>query len=413
MAYTAEQLASMSDEDLLNVDASQLASIKEDETQEEVKTEEVEDDDKATGTVAEEESEDDSADADADAKESEEEEEDADPADEEADDEADNAAKAAKGNEPKADEGKTAAKADADASKQDAGKKDEPAKEVETAAQFHAKITAPFKANGRDMKVETAEEAVQLMQMGANYHKKMQALKPNLQLMKSLETAGLLSQDKIDFLIDVMAKKPEAISKLVKDSGIDPLEITTEKASDYKPTSYRVSDKQIALEEVLGDLKGSEHYEKLLNVAVDTLDEASKQLIADNPTVLSRLHKHIEDGVFDTVWPEVEKRKLLGQLPGLSDLEAYRQVGDELAASGAFAHLSVKAKPQSQQKTPAPAVVEPKPKQAEDDKDRRKKRLAASPTKAGNPTPKIAADINSLAAMSDEEILKLDISKLR
>ena len=38
------------------------------------------------------------------------------------------------------------------------------------------KLFAPFKASGVDMQVRSVDEAVQLMQMGANYQKKMQNL---------------------------------------------------------------------------------------------------------------------------------------------------------------------------------------------------------------------------------------------
>lgn len=278
--------------------------------------------------------------------------------------------------------------------------------------EFHAKITAPFKANGREMKVENADEAIQLMQMGANYNKKMSALRPNLQLMKMLENAGLLDESKLSFLIDVAAKKPEAISKLVQDSGIDPLDISPEKAEGYRPTSYRVSEKSLALDEVLDDLKGSEHYARTLGFVAETLDEASKQIVADNPKVLRNLHQHIADGVFDQVWAEVERQRTFNLLSGLSDLEAYRQVGDAMQSSGKLQLPAGVAPSQSQVTAPAKVIVPPNPKKA-DDSDRRNKRQAASPTKAGVPsTNKLPADFNPLA-ISDEEILKLDISQFR
>lgn len=277
---------------------------------------------------------------------------------------------------------------------------------------FHAKITAPFKANGREIKVETPEEAIQLMQMGANYSKKMAALKPNLQLMKMLENAGLLTEEKLSFLIDVASKKPEAISKLVQDSGIDPLDISPEKAGEYQPTSYKPSDKSLVLDEVLDELKGSEHYNRTLSIVADTLDEDSKQIVADNPTVLRNLHQHIADGVFDQVWGEVERQKTFGKLTGLSDLEAYRQVGEQLASSGKLQLMGGTANTQSQATAPAKVVVPPKPKQA-DDSDRRNKRQAAGPTKAATPSSsKFPADFNPLN-MSDEDIMKMDLSKFK
>jgi hypothetical protein len=276
---------------------------------------------------------------------------------------------------------------------------------------FYDKITAPFKANGRDMKVENADEAIQLMQMGSNYHKKMQALRPNLQLMKSLETAGLLSQEKIDFLIDVMAKKPEAISKLVQDSGIDPLDISPEKAGDYKPTSYKVDDRTLALDEVLSELEGSKGFDRTVDIVANKWDKGSKEIIAEHPGLLKVLNNHIEVGVYDLVMAEVEGERTFNRLTGLSDLEAYRQVGNAMAESGEFEHLMGKATPSSQQTAPAKVVADTKPKQA-DDSNRREKRKAASPTRTAAPSSKLPADFNPLS-MSDDELMKLDISKFR
>ena len=276
---------------------------------------------------------------------------------------------------------------------------------------FHAAITKPFKANGRDMQVASADEAVQLMQMGANYNKKMAGLKPNLALLKMLEKADLLDADKINFLIDVASKKPEAISKLIKDAGIDPLDISVDKAGDYTPTNYRVSDTEQALDEAFDTLAGTEGFDRTLKVIGEQWDSKSRALIADNPQALYDITQHMNAGVFDVVAAKVEREKTFGHLKGLSDLEAYRQVGTAMAESGELEHLVKVAPSKSQQAAPAKVVVEPDPKKADDD-ERRKKRQAASPSRATTPTSKLPADFNPLA-MSDEEIEKLDISKFR
>ena len=67
----------------------------------------------------------------------------------------------------------------------------------------YKRLLAPFKANGREISVKSVDDAVTLMQMGANYNKKMAALKPSLKLMKLLENNGLLSEEKISYLIEI------------------------------------------------------------------------------------------------------------------------------------------------------------------------------------------------------------------
>jgi hypothetical protein len=266
----------------------------------------------------------------------------------------------------------------------------------------HKKLLAPFKANGREIQVQSVDEAISLMQMGANYNKKMAALKPNLKLMKMLENNGLMSAEKISFLIDLDKKDPAAINKLVKDSGLDPLDLTAEKAEAYKQSSYAVGDQELELDTVLEDLKDTSTYTQTLDVVSNKWDGASKQIVAQHPQLLTVINDHIASGIYGLISNEVERERTFGRLQGLSDIEAYRQVGDAMNAAGRFNHLASKpdGKPAS-----APVVVAPKAKPPVDAKLNEKRRAASS-----NPTPSPAAgakeDFNPLA-LSDEEFGKL------
>ena len=276
----------------------------------------------------------------------------------------------------------------------------------EQAIDFEAeykRLLAPFKANGRDIAVKSVDDAIVLMQMGANYNKKMAALKPNLKLMKLLENNGLLSEDKIGFLIDLEKKNPAAINKLVKDSGIDPMDLDAEKASGYKQTAYTVDDREIELDTVLDEIQGTPSYNRTLEIVSTKWDAASKQVIAGSPQLLKVINGHVESGIYDLISKELESERLFGRLNGLSDIEAYRQVGDALHAKGAFNSLAQGSSQNQQKPATPPVVVTPKPK-VEDDKLKDKRR-AASSTKPAAPTstPK---DFNPLA-MSDEEFNKL------
>ena len=265
----------------------------------------------------------------------------------------------------------------------------------------YQKLLAPFKANGREIAVKTVDDAITLMQMGANYNKKMSALKPNLKLLKMLENNGLLDEAKLSYLIDLDKKNPEAINKLVQDSGLDPMELDTDKAATYKPSTYAVDAREVELDEVLDEIQHTPSYNKTLNIVSSQWDGQSKQVIADTPQILKVINAHVQSGIYDVINQEVEHERTFGRLQGLSDIEAYRQVGDRLHAEGKFAHL---VQPQKQQ-TPTPAVVvTPKPKMGNEDKLREKKRAASAPKAV--PTQANASDYNPLS-LSDEEFSKL------
>ena len=277
----------------------------------------------------------------------------------------------------------------------------EQSQEIDYKAAYE-RLTAPFKANGKEMRIENIDDAITLMQMGANYNKKMAALKPNLKLLKLLENNNLLSEEKLGFLIDLEKKDPSAITKLIKDSGIDPLDVDTEKAGDYKPTTYTVDEREMELDAVLEEIQDTPAYTKTIDIVGTKWDGPSKQVIASNPQVLKVINDHVDRGIYDLISNEMERQRVLGRLNGLSDIEAYRQVGDAIQAQGGFDHL---VQPnQRQQVTPQKEVVTPKPKT--ESLELKSKKRAASSTKPAVSVTTSPADYNPLA-MSDEEFSKL------
>jgi hypothetical protein len=93
----------------------------------------------------------------------------------------------------------------------------------------------------------------------------------------------------------------------------------------------------------------------------------------------------------------------------LSDLEAYRQVGDMIQARGGFNHLFQGSSLNQGQPTARPAVVAPKPSKADEDKLKDKRRAASSTKPAASSS--LPKDFNPLA-LSDEEFSKLVNNKL-
>ena len=269
------------------------------------------------------------------------------------------------------------------------------------------KILAPFNANGKQIKVDNVDDAIQLMQMGANYAKKMAALKPNLKLLKMLENNQLLSEEKLNFYIDLEKKNPEAIKKFIKDSGVDPLDLDLNGNSDYKPTNHTVDDRAVELDLVLDELKDTPSYSKMLGIVSGKWDMASKQAAYESPQILKVLNSHIESGVYDLISAEMERERMLGRLAGVSDLEAYRQVGDAIEARGGFNQL-IKAPVQAPAAQGQPQTViktATKPAAAADQK-RNQQRRAASPTTRSVPNSAPPADFNPLS-LSDDEFEKL------
>jgi hypothetical protein len=252
-------------------------------------------------------------------------------------------------------------------------------------------VLKPFKANGKEMQVKNAAEAVQLMQLGANYTKKMQSLQPNLKLLKTLEKNELLDPSKLNYLIDLSNKDPKAIQHLLKDSGFDPLEYE-ESEADYVPQDHQVSEQSIQVSQVLESIESTPTYSRCLDVVGNQWDGKSKDELTAKPQLIAELNEQMQLGIYDKIMQEVDRAKVFGGLSGMSDFEAYKAVGAQLMQQGAL----TPTKPEPVAKT----TVSAKPK----DTNRSNQRKAASTPRAAKKTS--SSDFNPLS-MSDAEFMKL------
>jgi hypothetical protein len=263
----------------------------------------------------------------------------------------------------------------------------------------YERLLAPFRANGKDIRVASVDDAITLMKMGANYNKKMAGLKPSLRILKMLEKNELLDEQKLSFLIDLDKKDPKAVAKLVADSGVDPLDIDTSQKTDYTPNTYTVGDSEVELDAVLDDIRDTQSFQDTMDIIGNKWDEASKREVVADPNIIRIINDHVAAGVYGQIMGIVENQRMLGKLTNISDLEAYRHVGQALQAQGAF---NQKAPPGANTDTKPPAST------AKDSKLNDRKR-AASPTKAAaSKAP--STDYNPLS-LPDEEFEKIASSQ--
>ena len=296
----------------------------------------------------------------------------------------------------------------ADESADDEGKPDESKPSAEDEL---AKLYAPFRANNKEMKIDSVDDAIQLMQMGANYASKMAALKPNLKVLRTLEKHNLLTEDKINYLIDLDKKDPAAIAKLIKDSGIDPLDVNVDEESTYSPKSHAVTNSEVELAEVLDELRDSPSFSNTIDIVGNKWDDHSRDLIAQSPAVIRLINDHVADGTYEVVMDMVQKERMMGRLDGVPDVVAYDRIGTAMRDQGLLG-----ARAQPAQKAPQKPADAPAPKKVAipaDIKNKQAKRAAASPRKA-SPEPKkgFDPDVNPLS-LPDEEFDKLMASKYR
>lgn len=273
-------------------------------------------------------------------------------------------------------------------------------------------VGKPFKANGHDLTIKSADEAVKLMQMGANYHEKMAALKPVRRVAQMLQQANVMDEQTIGFLLDLHNKKPEAIAKLVKESGIDLYEFDVAQADNYQNTHQAPTDAQIQLNDTIETLVTQPGFTEMFNGIAQSWDEPSQKFITENPGILGVLQQMNNTGEYQQIMDEISRRRLFQ--PELSTqpmLQLFRDTEVRLREAGLLKATATPAQSQEVQKAQTPAVATTTQlKQGTASTANKARRAAAAPrqTPQTSPNKLTPEDIFSL---SPEEFAKIDPSK--
>ena len=185
------------------------------------------------------------------------------------------------------------------------------------AEDFVKQITSEFTANGRQVRVEKPEDIVRLMQMGMNYNKKMEAIKPNMGLIKTLKEHGLDNPETLQFLIDLKKHDKTAIAKLLKDAEVDTYDLPDLEETPYTSQTAIISNQQAEFENVLADLtqlpKGTDLIQSLGRN--ETWDDNSLEFFRTQPEALYHLYNDKNSGLYDEVLRVIDVDKSLGRIP--------------------------------------------------------------------------------------------------
>lgn len=276
----------------------------------------------------------------------------------------------------------------------------EPVKEIDYKTEYE-RLMKPLKANGKLIDIRDPDELIKLAQQGANFTRKTQELAPYRKVMMMLQNNDLLDEGKLSYLIDLSRKDPEAIKKLVKEAGIDPMDIDTSAESSYKEGNHRVTDDEASFHSAVDSIRSTEEGRETLQVISTTWDQASKDLLFKNPEVMEAIAEARVAGTYDRIAGEVDRMRTLGQIPThIPFLQAYKTVGDHMVKSGAFNDL-VEKQPDVTQTPAIPVATRvAAPKAVVDNNNRAK---AAASTSA---TPRKAKTLINPLAMSDDDFMK-------
>ena len=281
-----------------------------------------------------------------------------------------------------------------DKQKKESAKKEAKQPEVDEAdlKAVHAAIFKPFKANGKEIAPKTVEDVISLMQMGANYTKKMQLMAPMKKAVESLNKAQIGESD-LNFLIDVHNGDKEAIKKLLEKHKVDPIELDMEN-TNYVPKNNIASDEDVEYSDVLSDIQSS--LPKIQEILTKQWDNQSRTELLKNPQLMRALHEEIEMGRFDEVQAQLEIEKTFGRYKGKSDVEAYIDLVSRLVAE-----QQSKANVETKKVTPERKPTKPVP-------DKTK----AAPVRTKQTNQASTLTVKDILSMPEEEFNKLSMRDL-
>ncbi len=264
---------------------------------------------------------------------------------------------------------------------------------------FFKKMSAPFKADGKEVQIRTAEEGIRLMQMGVNYTRRMKEMKPLRAMNAMLEAHGLNDVTKLNELIDLSKGGKEAVQKFLKKLNIDPLDLDMEKADAHATPNYQSDPKDVEFQDAIDTTLSADGGKELLSDINADWDASSKEELRNNPSIFGKLLEQRETGVYSQIQKELIHQRNIGYLANVSYLKAYEQVGNAMQKAGVFDKTTEKTglapiHSGSRKSTAKPKTAETNP------------NLSSSKTTA-KPAAKAAPTEPDYLSMSDEDFMNL------
>jgi hypothetical protein len=186
-----------------------------------------------------------------------------------------------------------------------------------------------YKANGKDYEFsqeEILEKFGQVFGQAQNYTQKMQSIKPWRKTIDAIEQADLSAED-INLAIDVLKGDKDAIASLLKRTGTDALELDVDNV-DYQPKDYGRNETEIAIKDIVDEIKDDPEYNTTYNVLEKQWDSTSRNAFAEDPEMIRQLHIDVKSGMYDIIAPMATKRKVYDNGRG-SDLDYYKEAAKE------------------------------------------------------------------------------------
>lgn len=193
--------------------------------------------------------------------------------------------------------------------------------------------TRKFRANGQEFEFteqEILDQFEVVFGQSMNYTKKMQKIAPYRKMISALEQEGV-TQEALNLAIDALKGDKGALKKLMDDNKIDAYDLTSDgdEPPVYNPKTYGKDETSLDIEEITRTIQGDEEFAITTNVIDEQWDDRSRQMIKQNPGIITGLHNDIKTGLYDKVAPIAMKMQVLDGNTK-SSIEYYMIAGEQV-----------------------------------------------------------------------------------
>ncbi len=169
--------------------------------------------------------------------------------------------------------------------------------------------TITIRADGEEYTL-TLDELKGLASKGINYTKKLQKVQPFRKMVGMLEDSGI-SEAELNQFIEMREGNKVALANFIANKQITLDDIENQSNDDIMNYIAKDYGREITpFTEKVDELKGRTNYNKLVDY-VNSLDDVSKRGIIENPTALDILISDMDRGIFDEIYRDAEKRRLV------------------------------------------------------------------------------------------------------
>lgn len=199
-----------------------------------------------------------------------------------------------------------------------------------TPEEFMEFLTSPFRASHREVSITDPNDIRRLMQQGFDYQKKMAEFKPQRKVIKTLEKHGLLDESKLNYAIELMNGKPEAIAQLLKDHNVDTYALPDLEEKPYQSNNYMVNTTQVEFEETVRELQQTPQGTQVLHL-LNKVNDTNFQEVYNSPELMNELISQANIGLMEDALTRLDTDLALGKVPSdMSYLDAYKAISTHL-----------------------------------------------------------------------------------